>query len=76
MTRHGMVQALAAGAAPAATDTCAFLVTIAADRIVTSRVPGRLSPAKARGGRLSIPTCALPSIHRAIADIGCRSKSP
>lgn len=76
MIRHGMVQASAAGAAPLATDTRASLVTIAADRIAASRVPGRLSRAQARGGRLSIPTSALPSRDRATADISCRSKSP
>jgi hypothetical protein len=76
MTRHGMVQASAAGAAPPVTDTRASMTTIAADRIVTSRVPGRLSRAKARGGRLSAPTSALPSSSRAIADISRRPKSP
>jgi hypothetical protein len=70
MTRHGMVQASAAGAAPPATDTRASMMTIAADTIATSRLPGRLSRAKARRGRLSAPTSALPRSSRAIADIG------
>jgi hypothetical protein len=76
MTRHGMVQASAAGAAPPATDARAFMMTIAADRIATGRVPGRLSRAKARGDCLSAPTSALPSISRAIADFRRSSKSP
>lgn len=76
MTRHGMVQASAAGASPPATDLRAFMVIIAADRVATSRAPGRLYRADAQRSGLSASITPLPDGGRAIADISRRSKSP
>ena len=76
MTRQAMVQASAAGVAPPATDTRASMVTIAADRVATSRVQSRLCPAQAQRSGLSASPQALPSSGRANADISRKSKSP
>lgn len=76
MTRHGMIQLQAAGAVPPVTDERESMVAIAASRIATSRVQGRLNRAKVRQRGLSASTSALPRTSRAIADIGRKSKSP
>jgi hypothetical protein len=52
------------------------MLTIAADGVVTSRVPGRQYTAEAPRSGLSASTSALPSSGRAIADVGRSSKSP
>ena len=76
MTRHGMIQLQAAGAALPATAPCAPMPTNAADRIATSRVQGRQHRAAAQRSLQSASILALPSGSRADADIGRRSKSP
>jgi hypothetical protein len=76
MTRHGMAQPAAAGVPPPATDTRASMVTVATDRVATSRVPGRLNRAEAQRSGLSASIPALLSGGRAIADLSRRSKSP
>jgi hypothetical protein len=76
MTRHGMIQTSAAGAPPPATDPRAFMVIIAAYRVVTSRLPGRLNRAEAQRSGLSASITPLPGHGRAIADISRKSKSP
>lgn len=76
MTRHGMVQASAAGASPPAIDPRACMVIVAADRVATSRAPGRRYRANAQRSGLSASTTPLPDRGGAIADISRRSKSP
>ncbi|TAT77407.1 hypothetical protein ELI54_09370 [Rhizobium ruizarguesonis] len=76
MTRHGMIQTSAAGAPPPATDPRAFMVIIAANRVASSRLPGRLNRAEAQRSGLSASSTPLPGRGRAIADISPRSKSP
>lgn len=76
MTRHGVFQLQAAGAAPPAKDPRASVMIIAVDSLATSCVPGRQYTAEAQRGGLSSSTPALPNDGRANADIGCRSKSP
>lgn len=76
MTRHGMVQASAAGTSPPATDLRAFMVIIAADRVATSRAPGRLYRADAQRSGPSASIAPLSGRSRATAHISRRSKSP
>ena len=76
MTRHGMIEPSAAAIQPPAADSRASKVTIAADEVATSRVPGRQYRAEAQRSGPSASTSALPSGSRAIADIGRSSKSP
>jgi hypothetical protein len=76
MTRHGMVKTPAAGAPPPATYPRAFMAIIAADRVATSRLPGRLNRAEAQQRGLSASITPLPGRGRAIADISHRSESP
>lgn len=76
MTRHDLSQHHAAGTPLPATDLSASMVTVAANSVATSRVPGRQHRAEAQRSLLSSSTSALPSRDRAIADIGCSSKSP
>ncbi len=76
MTRHGMVEPLAAGAQSPATDPRASTVNIAADRVATSLVRDRLDRAEEQRSGLSASTVALPGVGRANADIGRNSKSP
>jgi len=52
------------------------MVTVAADMVATSRVPGRLNRAKAERSGRSASFPALLSGGHAIADIGRSSKSP
>lgn len=76
MTRHGLVENPAADATSPATDPRATTVNIAADRV--ARVPMRDPPdrAEAQRSRLSASIPMLPSVGRANADTGRRSKSP
>ena len=76
MTRHGKVEPSTAGAQPPATDPCASIVNIAADRGATSLVWARLDRPEAQRSGLSASILALPSSGRAFADIDRRSKSP
>jgi hypothetical protein len=76
MTRHGMIQLQAAGAALPATEPRAPMVANAADKIATNRVQGRQHSAAAQQSLQSASILALPSSGRAIADIDRRSKSP
>lgn len=76
MTPHGMVEPSTAGVQPTATGPRAQMVTVAADRLTTGNVRGRLNGAEAQRRLLSRSTSALPSGCRAIADIDRRSKSP
>ena len=76
MTRHGMVKTSAAGAPPPATYPRAFMVIIAADRVATSRVSGRLNRADAQRSGLSASIAPLPGCGRAIAHMSRRLKSP
>ena len=76
MTRDGMVKTSAAGAPPPATDPHAFMVIIAADRVATSRVSGRLNRADAQRRGLSASITPLPGRCRAIVDMSRRLKSP
>jgi hypothetical protein len=59
MTRHGMVKTSAAGAPPPATYPRAFMVIIAADRVATGSVPGRLNRADAQRSGLSASIAPL-----------------
>jgi hypothetical protein len=76
MTRHGVIETSAAGAPPPATDPRAVTVIIAADRVATSPLPGRLNRVEAQRSGLSASFFPLPGRRRAIADISRRSKSP
>lgn len=76
MTRHGMVEPIAAGVLPPATDTCAPTAIPDADMRPPGSVPGHQYRAKEQRNGLSASNPALPSVCRAIADIGRSSKSP
>lgn len=76
MTRHGIIQLQAAGAALPATELRAPMVTSAADGIATSGAQGRQHRTVAQQSLQSASISALPSGSRAIADIDRRSKSP
>jgi hypothetical protein len=76
MTRHGVFQLQAAGAAPPAKDPRTPVVTITVDSVATSCVPGRQYTAEAQRSGLSASIPTLPNGGRANADIGSRSKSP
>lgn len=76
MTRHGLIETRAADAPPPATDPRAQMVTVAADRLTTSNVRGRLNRAEVQRSGLFVSIPTLPSGARAIADIGRSSKSP
>jgi hypothetical protein len=76
MTRHGLVQALPAGAPPPATDPRASTVTIVASSVARSIVRAWLDRAEAPRSGLSASIPTLPFGGCAVADIGRRSKSP
>jgi len=76
MIRHGMVDPLAAGAPPPATDPRVSMVIIATDRVATSLGRDRLNRAEAQRSGLSAFIHTLPGTGRAIADIDRSSKSP
>jgi hypothetical protein len=76
VTRHGMVQASAAAAAPPATDTRAPTAIADADMRPPGPVPGRQYRTMEQRSGLSASTSALPIGGRANADIGRSSKSP
>ncbi|TWI41103.1 hypothetical protein IQ26_01039 [Mesorhizobium tianshanense] len=76
MTRHDMVQRSAAGTQPPATDACASMVIIEADRAAPSRAPGRQYRAEAQRSGLSASIMALPDGGRTIPDISRNPKSP
>lgn len=76
MTRHGMVEPSAAGPPPPATDLRLSMAIADADMRPTGPVPGRQYRAEAQRSGHSASTSALPTVGRAIADIGRRSKSP
>lgn len=76
MTRHCMVEPSAEGAQPPATDPRASMLTIAADRVATSRMLSQQYRAEAQRSGLSASIPTLPSDGRAIADTDRRSKSP
>lgn len=76
MTRHGMVYASAAAAAPPATDTRAPTANADADMRPPGPVQGRQYRAMERRSGLSASTSALPIRSCANADIGRSSKSP
>jgi hypothetical protein len=76
MNRHGMLQPLAAGVQPPATDPRASMVIIEADRVASSRPPCRKHRAEAQRSGLSASNPPSLDGGRAIADIGRKSKSP
>jgi hypothetical protein len=76
MTRHGRSKTSAADAPPPATDPRAFMLIIAADRVVTGQVPGRLTRADAQRSDLSASIAPPSGCSRATAQISRRSKSP
>jgi hypothetical protein len=76
MTRHGMVEPTAADVPPPATDPRAQMVNVAADRLATSNVRGRLGLAGAQPSGPSVSILTHPGGGCAIADIGRSSKSP
>lgn len=76
MTRNGIIQLQAEGAALPATEPRTPMVANAADRTATSRMHGRQHRAAAQQSLQSASILTLLSGVRAIADIGRRSKSP
>ncbi|HCL67085.1 MAG TPA: hypothetical protein DIC56_20070 [Rhizobium sp.] len=76
MTRHGIVQASAAGITPPATDLHASLVITAVDRVAASRAPGRQSHADAQRSGQFASIAPLSRCSRATAYISRKSKSP
>ena len=76
MTRHGLFHPQALGAAPPATGPRGPVVTVAADRPTPSNVRGRQYRAEAQRSGLSASTTALPTVGRAIANVGRSAKSP
>lgn len=76
MTRHGMVEPSAAGAALPAEEPRAPMVTSAANGIAMSQAQGRQHRAAAQRSLQSASILTLPSGGRAIADLGRSSKSP
>ncbi len=76
MTRHGMVENTAADDTSPATDTRTSMAIADADMRPPRTVPGRQYRATEQRNGLTTTNTALPSVGRAIADIGRSSKSP